>query len=433
MSELPDVVELSGDGPPLRGRLRVPGDKSISHRALLFSALADGESHISGLADGEDVVRTRQIVEQLGARVKVTAGGSLAVHGGPGCLHEPSAVLNAGNSGTAIRLVAGLVAGWDWLSVLEGDASVNQRPMGRVIEPLRSMGADVRGRSGDQHAPLVIKGGDLRGIDFSPAVASAQVKSAVLIAGIQASGSTLVHEPVATRAHTEEMLAACGADLEMWAEGGGQTIRVRRSKLRPFDLVVPGDPSQAAFWIVAGCIVPDSQLKVEGVYIGPGRTGFIEVLRRMGAQVEVDKKDNTTADITATYSQLRGTEVKGAEVPGLIDEIPVLAVAAAVAEGTTVFADAAELFVKESNRARAVADGLSILGAQAVQTADGLRVTGEGRLAGGEVSSRGDHRVGMAMAVAGMASPAVTRIRDWGSVATSYPTFLEHLWSLRAG
>ncbi|MDP8937094.1 MAG: 3-phosphoshikimate 1-carboxyvinyltransferase [Actinomycetota bacterium] len=404
-------------GTPLRGRIRVPGDKSISHRALLLAALAEGTSVVRGLSTGDDVACTAAAVAALGA----TVDGD-RVTGGRERLHEPVGVVDVGNSGTSIRLLAGLCAGFDWLTVLVGDDSIAGRPMDRVTEPLRRMGAAVDGRGGGRFTPLVVRGGNLKGIDYQPPVPSAQVKSAVLLAGLSAEGETVVRERVPTRAHTEEMLAACGAQVEV----GHGRVALRPSRLRPFELEIPGDPSAAAFWVVAACIVPGSDLVVDNVYLGPARAGFLDVLRRMGADVAV-----AGSDVRARYRPLRATEVGGAEVPGLIDEIPVLAVAAAVAEGTTVFRDAAELRVKESDRIATVTSELAALGGRVEPTADGLSVAG-GSLHGGVVRAHGDHRVAMAMAVAGLAAAGQTVVEGWDAVSTSYPDFEQTLDACRS-
>lgn len=415
------VFEVDG-GRPLRGRIRVPGDKSISHRALLLAARAEGTSVVRGLAGGDDVAHTAAAVAALGAAVDgahVTGGHRL---------REAEVPLDVGNSGTGIRLLAGFCAPFPWLTVLHGDASVARRPMDRVAEPLRRMGAAVDGRQGGRFPPLAIRGGHLRGIDHEATVASAQVKGAVLLAGLGAEGETVVREGVRTRAHTEELLAACGADVEV--SGDGLTVRLRPSPLRPFALDVPGDPSQAAFWLVAACLVPGSDVTVERVYVGPARAGFLDVLRRMGAALEVERLDDTTATLRARHSPLAGTEVTGAEVPALIDELPVLAVAAALAEGTTTVSGAAELRVKESDRIATTTAGLSALGARVEARPDGMVVHGDPSLRGGAVRSHGDHRIAMAMAVAGLAARGRTRVEGWEAVATSYPGFERDLSSL---
>ncbi|MDP9386348.1 MAG: 3-phosphoshikimate 1-carboxyvinyltransferase [Actinomycetota bacterium] len=333
--------------------------------------------------------------------------------------------MDLGNSGTGMRLLAGLCAAQPWCTVLVGDDSLSGRPMDRVARPLRAMGASVEGRGERLLPPLTVRGGGLRGIDHALDVPSAQVKGAILLAGLGADGETVVRERVVTRAHTEEMLHAVGADVEVSADG--LVTRVRPSDPQPFRLPVPGDPSQAAFWVVAACIVPGSEVVVEHVYVGQARTGFLDVLRRMGAHLEVVARDDGSADLVARHGPLHGTEVGGDEVPGLIDEIPVLAVAAAVAEGRTTFADAGELRVKETDRVATVTAGLSALGAAVEPRPDGLVVAGGGALRGGDVASAGDHRVAMALAVAGLAAAGPTRIAGWEAVGTSYPGFDEEL------
>jgi 3-phosphoshikimate 1-carboxyvinyltransferase len=424
------VTRLVVDGMPaagLRGRLRVPGDKSISHRGVLLAALADGRSRLVGLSDGLDVRHTLGAVEACGAVVEAGPSGDVTVTGGASRLREPETVIDVGNSGTGIRLLAGWSAAFPWLTVLTGDASIAHRPMARVAQPLRAMGAVIDGRDGGRLPPLAIRGGRLRGIDYQLPVASAQVKGAVLLAGLAAEGETTVREPVPVRAHTEELLARCGADIDV--KPG--VVTVRRSTLSPFELDVPGDPSQAAFWVVAACLVPGSDLVVEHVYVGPARAGFVEVLVRMGADLTFEgyQPGAGTADLHARYRPLQATTVAGAEVPGLIDEIPVLAVAAALAEGTTTFADAQELLVKESDRVATVTAGLVAMGVRVEPRADGLIVHGGAGqpLSGGEVQSHGDHRVAMAMAVAGLAAAGRTTVAGWEVVATSYPSFEEDL------
>lgn len=407
-------------GRALRGRITVPGDKSISHRAVILAALAEGTSAVRGLSDGEDVARTRAAMEAMGADFdgeKITGGRSR--------LHEPGDVLDLGNSGTGIRLLAGFCAGFPWLTVLTGDASIRRRPMSRVTQPLRTMGALVDGRGDGRLPPLTVRGGSLRGVDYDLPVASAQVKSAVLLAGLSAEGETVVRQPAVTRAHTEEMLEACGADVEV--SDGGLVVRVRPSLLQPFELDVPGDPSQAAFWIVAACIVAGSDVVVDDVYFGPARTGFLDVLGRMGADVErVGERS-----VRARHSpDLHGTGVGGAEVASLIDEIPVLAVAGALAGGPTVFGDVGELQVKESDRVKAVIEGLTTLGATVSTEDEALTVTGGAVLRGAGVHSHWDHRMAMAMAVAGLAARGTTTIDGWEAVATSYPGFEADLGKL---
>jgi 3-phosphoshikimate 1-carboxyvinyltransferase len=409
----------------------VPGDKSISHRALLLGALAEGISIVRGLSPGEDVGRSAAAIEALGATVSRHEGGWHQITGGRTRLHQPEGTVDVGNSGTTIRLLAGLCAGFDWTTVLAGDSSIARRPMDRVADPLRLMGADVTG-SGDEGRlpPLTVRGGCLHGIDYDMPVASAQVKSAILLAGLCAEGETVVREAVATRAHTEEMLAEAGADITV--EDGpdeGTVVRLRPSTIHPFELDVPGDPSQAAFWVVAACIVPGSDLVVDDVYLGPARAGFLDVLVAMGADVErVGERS-----VRARHSpDLHGTEVGGHQIPGLIDEIPVLAVAAARAEGATTFVGAGELRVKESDRVETITSELSAFGTTVEPTDDGLVVTGDS-LHGAHVRSHGDHRVAMAMAVAAMAAAGESVIDGWEAVATSYPDFEDDLRRCVAG
>jgi 3-phosphoshikimate 1-carboxyvinyltransferase len=390
---------------------------------LLLAARAEGPSRITGLSGGDDVMATLEAVRQFGVNVETDDHGAVVVQGSAGLLREPVRPVDVGNSGTGIRLLAGWACGVDGLTILTGDASIVRRPMGRVTEPLRAMGAAIDGRRGGQLPPLVIRGGELAGIDYTLPVASAQVKGAILLAGLSASGQTTVREATPTRQHTEELLRLAGANIHCHP---GE-VTVRPSTLTPFSLDVPGDPSQAAFWLVAAAITPGSELSIERVYVGPGRAGFVDVLRRMGAEIDYSDVDKTTATATLTsgYARLRATDIGGDEVPSLIDEIPALVVAAAYAEGTTTVSDAAELRVKESDRVTAMVDALTAVGAVAEARPDGLVVQGSAGapLAGGAVDSVGDHRVAMALAVAGLAASAPIKVDGWESVTTSYPAF----------
>jgi 3-phosphoshikimate 1-carboxyvinyltransferase len=416
-------VEVTCDR-PLAGTVRTPGDKSISHRVLLLGALAEGTTVVRGLSNGDDVQRTAAAVAALGA-VVVDDGEVVRVTGGT--LRAPAGEIDCGNSGTGLRLLAGVVAGVTGRTVLTGDGSLSARPMDRIAEPLRAMGAGVEGRGERSLPPLTVTGGPLRGIEWTPPVASAQVKSAILLAGLSAAGETVVREPVATRAHTEELLAQAGADITVEAVGAGRMVRLRPSRLRPLDLTVPGDPSQAAFWVVAACLVPGSQVTVADVYPGVDRTGFVAVLRRMGADVTMSPHDGV-ADLVARSGPLRATVVEAAEIPSL-DEVPVLAVAAAAAQGTTVFRNVGELRVKESDRLAAVARLVRALGAGAEVDGDELRVHGVGpggRLSPARTDSVGDHRIAMAAAVGALAA-GQGEVDGFACVATSYPTFLDDL------
>jgi 3-phosphoshikimate 1-carboxyvinyltransferase len=430
----PRVLVVDG-GTPCRGMVRTPGEKSISHRAVLLGALAEGTSAIHGLSDGADVAASLAAVEAMGAGVERHDDGTILIHGGRGRLRQPGAPLDCGNSGTSMRLLTGLVAGFDWETELVGDESLSSRPMDRVAEPLGLMGAAVEGQGTRCQPPLRVRGGALHGIDWTSRVASAQVKSAILLAGLSASGTTIVREAVTTRTHTEEMLTEAGADLTVEPWGEGRVVRVRASALQPVDRAVPGDPSASAFFVVAGCVVPDSTVEVAGVYSGPARLGYVSVLQRMGAAITLIPGDPGTATIRATSGPLRATEVRAAEIPSL-DEVPALAVAAASAEGTTVFLDVGELRVKEVDRLVAVADMVEAFGARATIEGDTLAITGvAGPLRGARFDSGGDHRMAMAAAVAALAARRGERslITGFGAIETSYPTFAEDLERLAAG
>ncbi len=424
----PRVLVVDG-GTPCRGTIHTPGEKSISHRAVLIGALAEGASVIHGLSDGADVAASLAAVEALGAGVERHDDGTVVVHGGRARLHRPVAALDCGNSGTSMRLLTGLVAGFDWETELVGDESLSARPMDRVAEPLGLMGATVAGEGPRCQPPLRVRGGVLHGIDWTSKVASAQVKSALILAGLSADGTTIVREAVTTRTHTEEMLTEAGADLTVEPWGEGRIVRVRASSLEPVERTVPGDPSASAFFVVAGCVAPDSSIDVAGVYSGPARLGYVSVLRRMGAPITLFPGDPGTTTIRATWGPLRATEVRASEIPSL-DEIPALAVAASVAQGTTVFSDVGELRVKEVDRLTAVAAMVEAFGARATIAGDTLAITGlGGPLRGARFDSHGDHRMAMAAAVAALAARPEERslITGFGAVETSYPTFAEDL------
>ena len=430
----PRVLVVDG-GAPCRGTVRTPGEKSISHRAVLLGALAEGTSVIHGLSDGADVAASLAAVESMGAGVERHDDGTVVVHGGRGRLHRPATRLDCGNSGTSMRLLAGLVAGFEWETELVGDASLSARPMDRVAEPLGLMGATVAGRGERSLPPLLVHGGGLHGIDWTSKVASAQVKSAIILAGLSADGTTVVREAVTTRTHTEEMLVEAGADLTVEPWGEGRIVRLRASSLRPVDRTVPGDPSASAFFAVAGCVVPQSAVDIAGVYSGPARLGYVSVLQRMGADITVIPGDPGMATIRALAGSLTATEVHAREIPSL-DEIPILAVAAAVATGTTVFSDVGELRVKEVDRLQAVADMVEAFGAHALIEGDALSITGVGGpLRGARFDSQGDHRMAMAAGVAALAARPGQRslITGFGAVETSYPAFAEDLERLADG
>jgi 3-phosphoshikimate 1-carboxyvinyltransferase len=368
-------------------------------------------------------------VAAIGARVSGgDGGGVVSVTGGRDRLSAPPDVVDLGNSGTGMRLLAGVVAGLPGRTILTGDPSLCSRPMDRVAEPLGLMGATVEGHGARCLPPLTITGGALHAIAYTPPMASAQVKSAVLLAATGATGETVVHEPVRTRAHTEELLAAAGADIEVEAVGSGRMVRIRPTRLRPVTVDVPGDPSQAAFWVVAGVVVANSRLAVDGVHLGAERIGFVDVLTRMGADVAVVPGAEGTGSVSSASSRLTGTTVRAAEIPSL-DEVPILAVAAAVAEGRTRFRDVGELRVKESDRLAATVTMLAAFGAVSHTDGDDLVVEGSTALRPGRYDAGLDHRMAMAAAVLAAAADGseTSTIAGWDAVATSYPGFADDL------
>jgi len=421
---LPTEVAFGG-ARALRGRLRLPGDKSISHRGLLFAALATGRSTLTNLATGDDVAATRSALEALG--VAIRGSESVTVNGGGlAAWREPEQPIDCANSGTTMRVLAGALAGRRFLSVLTGDASLRQRPMRRVTDPLRAMGAHVDGRDDGAFAPLVIRGGDLRGVRHELPVPSAQVKSALVLAGLQAEGTTEVVSHAPSRDHTERMLAALGVPIEVEP----CHVKVRAGAPEPFTLDVPGDPSSAAFFVVAASITPGSDLTIEGLAVNPTRLAFVDALRRMGADIEIEaageRCGEPVGDLRVRAAALHATTIGGDEIPNLQDEIPALAVAAAFAEGVTEVRDAAELAVKESNRIGALHQELSELGLAVEARSDGLVIRG-GEPRAALLKSHGDHRIAMAAAVAANAIDGESTVRGWQAVSVSYPGFADDL------
>jgi 3-phosphoshikimate 1-carboxyvinyltransferase len=399
----------------------MPGDKSISHRAALLGAIASGVTRVEGFLRAEDCLATVRCLRALGVGIEETPE-HLLIHGG--LLREPDDVLDVGNSGTTIRLLAGILAGQPFHSILTGDASIRRRPMDRVAEPLRTMGARISGRAGGRLAPLSVEGGGLRGVSYVTPVASAQVKSAVLLAGLFAEGTTAVTEPGVSRDHTERMLRAFGVPVTK----DGLTVRVGGpASLRGTAVRVPWDISSAAYFLVAAALVPGSRVTVEDVGLNPTRTGVLDVLRMMGAEVDVgdlrDLAGEPLGTVTVRASRLHGTLIAGELIPRLIDELPVLAVAACFADGETLIRDAGELRVKESDRIAALTRQLGRLGATIDAQPDGLAIVGRGRLRGGRVASDGDHRIAMALAVAGLRADGPVTIDDPACIRTSFPEF----------
>ena len=420
---------------PLRGTLTVSGDKSISHRAVMLGSLATGTTEIEGFLPGEDCLSTIRCFRSMGVQIEQN-GSSVKVFGrGLRELTAPAGILDCGNSGTTTRLLSGVLAAQHFNSVLSGDASIQRRPMKRIMIPLRAMGADITSVSGNDCAPLSVHGKQLYGVHFNSPIASAQVKSAVLLAGLYASGQTTVTEPALSRNHTERMLRSFGAKvLTGNFEGRPSVTVIETQNLYGTEISVPGDISSAAFFLVGASIVPGSEVVLRNVGINPTRDGVISALRAMGAKIEVlevrNEDSEPAADLLVRYAPLHGTEIGGALIPRLIDELPVLAAAAAVAEGRTVIRDAAELKVKESNRIRTMAEGLSRLGAQVAETEDGLIIDGGAALHGGAVESYSDHRIAMSFAILSLVTDGEVRISDPDCVNISAPTFYEDLKSL---
>lgn len=455
---------------PEQVRLTVPGDKSISHRALLLGALAEGETVIHGLLRGEDVLRTAEALERMGVEIigiappsgpqttlpaagAVSAPENAASAPGPlsGAtqgeqeqpvsitgvgrqgLRPPGCPLDLGNSGTGLRLLMGVIAGQNFTATLTGDDSLRRRPMGRVAEPLRQMGAFVECSGPRDTPPVTVHGGGLRAVHYHSPIASAQVKSALLLAGLNASGTTVVTEPAPSRDHTERMLHAFGAHVEV----DGLTVRLQgEPTLRGQQVTVPGDFSSAAFFLVAGCLLPGTVVTVDNVLLNPTRTGLLEALRRMGANFQITNVTHTAGEpvgtITARYAPLHGEEIGGVLIPAMIDEVPLLALAATQATGETVIRDAAELRVKESDRLATTAEALSAFGASVQVREDGLVISGPTALHAAEVDSHGDHRIAMLAAIAALLTAGETVIHGAEYIATSFPGFAERLGQLGA-
>jgi 3-phosphoshikimate 1-carboxyvinyltransferase len=431
-------LQLSGGG-SLNGSVRVPGDKSISHRALLFGAIAEGETRIEGLLPAEDPLSTAACLRAMGVTVsEIRAGEPVTVQGaGLDGFQEPFDVLDCGNSGTTMRLMLGLLAGRAGRHfVLSGDASLRGRPMRRVGGPLGEMGAVIHGRRNGNFAPLAVLGQPLRGATIHTPVASAQVKSAILLAGLTADGPTTVIEPAQSRDHSERMLRAFGAELEVSGPGSTRVTLTPGRSLRGQSVVVPGDISSAAFWLVAGAITPGACLTVENVGLNPSRTGILEVLEQMGARIEVlharDVAGEPVGDLRVSHGPLQAFTIGGDLIPRLVDEIPVLAVAACCAEGVSRIRDAAELRVKETDRLAVMARQLGAMGARIEEFDDGMAVSGVTALRGASVDSETDHRVAMSLAVAAAVASGSTTLHRPEAAAVSYPGFWDDLQRLRA-
>ncbi|NES79235.1 MULTISPECIES: 3-phosphoshikimate 1-carboxyvinyltransferase [Okeania] len=422
------IIQRPQSGLCLKGNIQIPGDKSISHRSLMLGAIAQGKTTIKGLLLGEDPRSSAKCFSLLGADISQLNTDLVEVQGvGLDNLIEPSQVLDCGNSGTTMRLMLGILASHpERFFTVTGDSSLVQRPMSRVIEPLTQMGAQIWGRKGGSLAPLAIQGQKLRPIHYHSPIASAQVKSCILFAGLMTEGKTTVTEPALSRDHSERMLEAFGAQISIDPETNSVTV-TGPAKLQGQDVVVPGDISSAAFWLVAAAIVPGSELVIENVGVNPTRTGILEALEMMQANIIQENQrvvaGEPVADLRVCYSPLKACEISGAIIPRLIDEIPILAVAAMFAEGTTVIKDAAELRVKESDRLMAMATQLQKLGARVTELPDGLEITGGVALTGGDVESYGDHRVAMSLAIAALNVTNTTNIHQAEAASISYPNF----------
>ncbi|MBE9192182.1 3-phosphoshikimate 1-carboxyvinyltransferase [Gloeocapsopsis crepidinum LEGE 06123] len=427
-----NLIIKTAAGLSLQGRIRVPGDKSISHRALMLGAIASGETRIQGLLLGEDPRSTASCFQALGAEISELNTELVTVKGiGLGQLQEPVDVLDAGNSGTTLRLMLGILASHPGrFFAVTGDHSLRSRPMSRVVKPLQQMGAQIWGRQANSLAPLAIQGQTLQPIHYNSPIASAQVKSCILLAGLMTAGETTITEPALSRDHSERMLQAFGAQLNIDPETHSVTV-TGPAQLQGQSVIVPGDISSAAFWLVAAAIVPDSELVIENVGVNPTRTGILEALSMMNADVQLENQrlvaGEPVADLRVRSSKLKSCTIAGDLIPRLIDEIPILAVAAVFAQGTTVIRDAAELRVKESDRIAVMANQLQHMGANAIELPDGLEIVGGTPLTGTDVDSHTDHRIAMSLAIAALSSAGTTTIHRAEAAAISYPDFVPTL------
>ncbi len=434
--QIMNIKENPSKNIPLRGEITVPGDKSISHRAVMFGSLAQGKTRITNFLNGADCLSTISCFQNMGIDISVTPGEVIVNGKGLHGLSAPlKGTLDTGNSGTTTRLISGILAGQNFSSRLSGDASLNSRPMKRVIDPLTQMGADIRSEDDNGCCPLLIRPARLHGIAYNSPVASAQVKSSVLLAGLYAEGETKVTEPVLSRDHTERMLRQFGAQVS--SVGVTASITPEPTLLSQ-DIQVPGDISSATYFIAAALLVPGSEVLIKNVGINETRAGILKVVSDMGGKIELknarnlekDAPGEPVADLLVKYSPLKGTIVEGALIPTLIDEIPMIAVMAAMAEGTTIIRDAAELKVKETNRIDTVTKNLRKMGADITPTDDGMIIKGTGHLKGADLDSYLDHRIAMSFAVASMIADGETKIKDRECVNISYPSFYEDLYSL---
>ncbi|MEI5907196.1 3-phosphoshikimate 1-carboxyvinyltransferase [Bacillus spongiae] len=428
------MYKLTNNNNGLNGTVTIPGDKSISHRAVMFGAIAQGKTVIHNFLMGQDCLSTVACFRKLGVEIKEENETIIVNGNGLEGLTEPEEILDVGNSGTTTRLLMGLLSGRPFHSVMIGDESIAKRPMKRVVNPLKKMNAKLDGRNNGEYTPLSIRGGDLSGITYEMPVASAQVKSAILLAGMQAEGETKVIEPMKSRDHTERMIEKFGGEISVNDSERSITIKGQQV-FQGTTVQVPGDISSAAFFLVAGAITNNSEITLKNVGLNPTRTGIIDVLEQMGADLKITERVEADfepiGDITIKTSSLKGITIEGDMIPTLIDEIPIIALLATQAEGKTIIKDAQELKVKETNRIDAVVEELSKLGASIEGTEDGMIITGKSDLYGGEVSSRGDHRIGMMLAIASLITSSEVILTGEEAISISYPQFFSDLTSIQ--
>ncbi|MFH1239184.1 MAG: 3-phosphoshikimate 1-carboxyvinyltransferase [bacterium] len=417
----------------LKGTIQMPGDKSISHRAIILGAIAEGKTRIKGFLRGEDCLNTIKIFRQLGIDIEENSPAGIVIKGkGLHGLSKPASFLDAGNSGTTLRLVSGILAGQNFTSTITGDKSLSARPMKRIIAPLREMGAVIEARE-DNFAPLVITGGELKGINYVSQVASAQVKSCLLLAGLYSRGETTVTEPVKSRDHTERMLKYFGIEIKE----KGLTVGVKNpARLTGQAITVPGDISSAAFFVIGAILLPDSRITIKNIGLNPTRTGILTVLKQMGAKIIIENEktdgDEPVGDLIVKAGALKGVKITGGLIPFLIDEIPILAVAATQAEGATEISGAGELRVKETDRIKAISSQLALMGARIEEKEDGMIIYGGTRLKGGCVNSFGDHRMAMSLVIAGLLAEGKTTVKNTECISTSLPGFMDILKQISA-
>ncbi len=418
----------------LKGKIKVPGDKSISHRSIIINSLAKGKSVIKGFLESEDCLHTLNAFRQMGVEIEKKEAGNYIINGnGLNNLHEPDKIINCGNSGTSMRLLSGVLSGQNFYAVLNGDDSLRNRPMKRIIEPLRKMGADIWGRDKNNKAPLSINGKNLSGINYNLPVASAQVKSAILLAGLYTKEELIIKEPGVSRDHTERFLLNCGININI----NNRTIKLKKGKkiLNPLDMQIPGDISSASFFIAAGLIIPDSEILIKDIGVNPTRSGIIDLIKKMNGKIELLNYRNNNgepiADILVRHSKLKANTIEKDIIPRLIDEIPIISIIASQAEGKTIIKDAEELRVKETDRIKAIVCELKKMGVNIEERKDGLIINGPSKLKGGvKINTYGDHRIAMSFIIAALIANGETIIKNTSCINTSFPGFMKIINSL---